>query len=147
MTIIIQKVETEDINPVLDIWLHASLQAHAFIPATYWQQQLIAMRDLYLPLSENYIIKENHTVLGFASLLRLEQVLAALFIDPAQQGKGYGVRLLDFLKQQCEQLHLNVYAENTSAVQFYQKQGFKMTSQGIDQNTGHAELAMSWCRP
>ncbi|MFV5491762.1 N-acetyltransferase [Acinetobacter sp. ASP199] len=142
--IIIQKAETEDIHPILDIWLNASLQAHAFIPAIYWEQQLLPMHDLYLPLAENYVIKENHTVQGFASLLRSEQVLAALFIHPDQQGKGYGARLLDFLKQQCEQLHLNVYTANTPAVHFYQKHGFKMIHQGIDHNTGQAELSMSW---
>ncbi|KGT47310.1 N-acetyltransferase [Acinetobacter sp. HR7] len=141
---IIQKAQPEDINPMLDIWLKASLKAHDFIPADYWKNQLLPMRDLYLPLAENYVIKAQDTVLGFISLLRSENVLAALFIDPEQQGAGYGKCLVDFLKQQCEQLHLNVYAANTTAVGFYQKQGFQIISQGIDENTGHAELNMSW---
>ncbi|MGN9711919.1 GNAT family N-acetyltransferase [Acinetobacter variabilis] len=55
-------------------------------------------------------------------------------------------RLVNFLKQQCNQLHLNVYAANTSAVHFYQKQGFKVINQGIDENTGQAELTMSWSK-
>ncbi|WP_347456263.1 N-acetyltransferase [Acinetobacter thermotolerans] len=143
---IIQKAKPEDINPMLNIWLKASLKAHDFIPADYWKNQLIPMRDLYLPLSENYVIKEQDNILGFISLLRAENVLAALFIDPEQQGAGYGKSLVDFLKQQYDQLHLNVYADNTSAVVFYQKQGFQIISQGIDENTGQAELNMSWFR-
>lgn len=140
----IQKAEMQDMDAILDIWLNASLQAHDFIPATYWEKQLIPMRDLYLPLAENYVIKENKTVLGFASLLRSEAVLAALFIAPHQQGCGYGKCLLDFLKQQCDELHLNVYAENTAAVNFYQQQGFKTISQAMDKDTGHTELNMTW---
>ncbi|WP_347455606.1 N-acetyltransferase [Acinetobacter thermotolerans] len=143
---IIQKAKPEDINPMLNIWLKASLKAHDFIPADYWKNQLIPMRDLYLPLSENYVIKEQDNILGFISLLRAKNVLAALFIDPEQQGAGYGKSLVDFLKQQYDQLHLNVYADNTSAVGFYQKQGFQIISQGVDENTGQAELNMSWFR-
>lgn len=143
MTIII-KAKTEDIDAILEIWFKASLKAHDFIPADYWKNQLLPMRDQYLPLAENYVLKENHTVLGFVSLLKSENILAALFIDPEQQGAGYGRRLVNFLKQQCNQLHLNVYAANTSTVSFYQKQGFKIINQGIDENTGQAELTMSW---
>ena len=143
---IIQKAKTDDINPMLEIWFNASLQAHDFIPAAYWEKQLIPMRDLYLPLAENYVLKENHTVLGFASFLESEKVLAALFIDPDQQGAGYGCRLVDCIKQQSDQLHLTVYAENISAVIFYQKQDFKVINQGIDQNTGHVELSMTWSK-
>lgn len=140
----IQKAEMQDMDAILGIWLNASLQAHDFIPATYWEKQLIPMHDLYLPLAENYVIKDNKTVLGFASLLRSEAVLAALFIAPHQQSCGYGKCLIDFLKQQCDELHLNVYAENTAAVNFYQQQGFKTISQAMDKNTGHTELNMTW---
>ena len=95
----IQKAEMQDIESILNIWLNASLQAHDFIPATYWEQQLLPMRDLYLPLAENYVIKDNQNVTGFASLLKSEAVLAALFIAPHQQSLGYGTALIDFFKQ------------------------------------------------
>src|SRR5690606_26245147 len=104
MTIII-KAKTQDIDDILEIWFKASVKAHDFIPADYWKNQLLPMRDQYLPLAENYVLKENHTVLGFVSLLKSENILAALFIDPEQQGAGYGRRLVNFLKQQCNQLH------------------------------------------
>lgn len=140
----IRKAAADDIQAMLQIWLGASIQAHDFIPAAFWQNQLISMRDTYLPLAENYVIEDNNAVTGFASLLRPDTFLAALFIAPEQQGYGYSSALLDFLKQQCRELHLSVYAENAAAVSFYQKHGFKIISQGIDENTGHAEYAMTW---
>lgn len=141
---IIRKAEIDDTQAILQIWLAASIQAHDFIPASFWQSQLINMRDTYLPLAENYVIEENNAVAGFASLLQPDSFLAALFIAPEQQSYGYGSALLDFLKQQCRKLHLSVYAENSASVGFYQKHGFKVISQGIDENTGHAEYAMTW---
>ncbi|WP_257224411.1 MULTISPECIES: GNAT family N-acetyltransferase [unclassified Acinetobacter] len=119
----IQKAEMQDMESILDIWLNASLQAHDFIPASYWEQQLLPMRDLYLPLAENYVIKENQTVAGFASLLRSESALAALFIAPHQQGLGYGTALIDFFKQQCDELHLNVYTGKYRSGQFLSAAG------------------------
>lgn len=140
----IRKATADDMQAMLQIWLDASIQAHDFIPAAFWQNQLISMRDTYLPLAENYVIEDNNAVTGFASLLRPDAFLAALFVAPEQQGYGYGSALLDFLKQQGRELHLSVYAENAAAVSFYQKHGFKIISQGIDENTGHAEYAMTW---
>lgn len=140
----IRKAAADDTQAMLQIWLDASIQAHDFIPAAFWQNQLISMRDTYLPLAENYVIEDNNAVTGFASLLRPDAFLAALFVAPEQQGYGYGSALLDFLKQQGRELHLSVYAENAAAVSFYQKHGFKVISQGIDENTGHAEYAMTW---
>ncbi|AYA02577.1 N-acetyltransferase [Acinetobacter sp. WCHAc010034] len=140
----IRKAAADDMQAMLQIWLDASIQAHDFIPAAFWQNQLISMRDTYLPLAENYVIEDNNAVMGFASLLWPDAFLAALFVAPEQQSYGYGSALLDFLKQQRRELHLSVYAENAPAVSFYQKHGFKVISQGIDENTGHAEYAMTW---
>lgn len=140
----IRKAAADDTQAMLQIWLDASIQAHDFIPAAFWQNQLISMRDTYLPLAENYVIEDNNAVMGFASLLWPDAFLAALFVAPEQQSYGYGSALLDFLKQQRRELHLSVYAENAPAVSFYQKHGFKVISQGIDENTGHAEYAMTW---
>ena len=141
---IIRKAEIDDTQAILQIWLAASIQAHDFIPASFWQSQLINMRDTYLPLAENYVIEENNAVTGFASLLRPNAFLAALFIAPEQQGHGCGSALINFLKQQCRELHLSVYAENSASVGFYQRHGFSINSRGIDKNTGHAEYAMTW---
>ena len=140
----IRKAAADDTQAILQIWLAASIQAHDFIPASFWQSQLINMRDTYLPLAENYVIEENNAVAGFASLLQPDSFLAALFIAPEQQGHGCGSALIDFLKQQRRELHLSVYAENSASVGFYQRHGFSINSQGIDENTGHAELAMTW---
>lgn len=39
----------------MEIWLSASLLAHDFIPASYWQEQFEVVRDRYLPISATYV--------------------------------------------------------------------------------------------
>lgn len=142
---VIRPAQAQDIPAMLQIWLNSSLLAHDFIPADYWQNQLVPMQQTYLYLAENFIIEDHAAVLGFASLLRDESYLAALFIAPHAQGRGLGTRLLRAL-QQCDALYLDVYSENQSAVHFYQSHGFCITGESMDEHTGHLEYRMAWSK-
>ena len=64
----ISKLESEEINDVLDIWLKASIQAHGFISEEFWKSKIDAMRTIYIPSSETYVYKENEIIKGFFSL-------------------------------------------------------------------------------
>ena len=53
-----------------------------------------------------------------------------LYIRPAAQGLGLGTKFLDLLSEtalqnESKQLRLKVYFENTRAIEFYNKYGFK----------------------
>ena len=100
------------------------------------------MRDVYIPASETFVIEDSSGVLGFYSLL--DSQLAALFVDPAYQCKGFGKQLLDHAKCLRKELSLAVYKENTSSVGFYTSQGFKRVKEQIDEQTGHAEYLMCY---
>lgn len=143
---VIRPAQAQDIPAMLQIWLDSSLLAHDFIPADYWQSQLVPMQQTYLPLAENFIIEDHAAVLGFASLLRDVSYLAALFIAPHAQGRGLGTRLLHSLQQQCDALYLDVYSKNQSAVHFYQSHGFCITGESMDEHTGHLEYRMAWSK-
>ncbi|GAA5009939.1 acetyltransferase [Acinetobacter puyangensis] len=143
---IIREALSQDMQDILNIWLNASIQAHNFIPDSFWHEKIVDMKHVYLPVAKNYVIEDTHRIKGFASLLEDQDMLAALFIDPEFQGVGYGSALLNFLKTQYRQLNLNVYAENTAAVEFYQKHYFSILTQNIDAHTQHAEFAMCWNR-
>lgn len=145
---LIRQAHSTDIEQILHIWLEASIQAHHFIPIHFWQEQLDNMHDVYLPLAENYVIVSKCNILGFASLLKTdistEYCLAALFIAPAFQGQGFGSKLLKFTQQQSTALDLQVYTENTTAVQFYHHHGFQIVKASVDEYTQHAQLDLRW---
>ena len=138
----IRTFEPRDMDRLLEIWLSASIKAHDFIDASFWQANIESMRDVYIPASETFVIEDSSGVLGFYSLL--DSQLAALFVDPAHQGKGFGKQLLDHAKCLRKELSLSVYKENTPSVGFYTSRGFKRVKEQIDEQTGHAEFLMCY---
>ena len=50
----IRKFENLDLDAVMQIWLQANLDAHAFIPASFWEAHFEMVRDL-LPQAELYV--------------------------------------------------------------------------------------------
>ena len=133
----------DDYSHLIDIWLEASIKAHYFIDSSYWINNAQKMKDTYLPSSETWVLEvESHTITGFVSVK--EDHIAALFISPAHQGEGCGSTLLQFLKTKYNQLSLNVYALNEQAVHFYQKHGFRVVEEMLDENTGTKDCRMEW---
>ena len=50
----IRKFESWDLDAVMQIWLHGNLDAHPFIPASFWTDHFETVRDL-LPQAELYV--------------------------------------------------------------------------------------------
>ncbi|WP_442603113.1 N-acetyltransferase [Paenibacillus sp. KN14-4R] len=139
--IIRTKVEN-DLDRMVEIWFEGSKQAHHFIDEVYWETNQAVMKDVYLPMSQSYVIDRDSEVVGFISLV--DNYIAALFVDLSEQGKGYGKILLDYVKDKNEGLHLKVYQENQNAVRFYLKNGFTISSESIDEKTNANEYEMTW---
>ena len=57
----IRKFETQDLDAVMQIWLQANLDAHAFIPASFWEAHFEMVRDL-LSQAELYV-HENEIII------------------------------------------------------------------------------------
>ena len=140
----IRPLLTTDLDAAVELWYQASVQAHDFIPATFWREQQAAMRDSYLPASQSWVYEEDGQLLGFISWY--QGSVAALFISPDHQAHGLGRQLLEHLKAQYDRLELTVYAENEQARRFYSRNGFKEGEQQLCEHSGHPELVMHWQR-
>ncbi|MCI9156625.1 MAG: GNAT family N-acetyltransferase [Lawsonibacter sp.] len=137
----IRPLSLDDLNQVLDIWLSANLQAHSFIPASYWQSQLEAVRQS-LPQAEVYVWEEEGEILGF---LGLEGgYIAGIFVRYGAQSRGVGKKLLDQAKAVRDRLSLCVYEKNTRAAGFYRREGFSLQGEQTDRTTGEREYRMGW---
>lgn len=55
-----------------------------------------------------------------------------------------GKLLLDFVKNRKAKLSLNVYQKNTRAIHFYQREGFAIRCEGVDEATSEKEYVMTW---
>jgi putative acetyltransferase len=58
----IRKLDTKDIDTVVELWYETSVIAHNFISATYWGNNKEAMASIYLPNSETYLAIENEKI-------------------------------------------------------------------------------------
>ncbi|WP_417863088.1 N-acetyltransferase [Vreelandella venusta] len=138
----IRKYRETDIDQILEIWLSASIKAHAFVEADFWASKVTEMRDVYIPASETFVFESENQIAGFYSLYG--NTLAAVFVSPSLQGRGVGAAMLDDAKSRRECLQLTVYRENTPSINFYKKQGFISLGEQVDEKTGHPELVMEY---
>ncbi|MGO3707991.1 MAG: N-acetyltransferase [Mesonia hippocampi] len=136
----IRLFKPQDIAKLVELWYDASVIAHDFIEKNYWEEKKKEMTEIYIPNSETYVYEQAGQIIGFVSLL--ENYIAAIFVAPAQQGKGVGKALMQFVKQQRKTLTLGVYAKNINSIAFYKKQGFVVVEEKIDEPTGEQELVM-----
>ena len=141
----IRKFENLDLDAVMQIWLQANLDAHAFIPASFWEAHFEMVRDM-LPQAELYV-HENEAprqIDGFIGLT--ENPLEGIFVAKAARSKGIGKALLGYAKSRKPRLTLSVYQKNERALAFYRREQFIVQSEGIDGDTNEAEIQMLWTR-
>jgi putative acetyltransferase len=138
----IRRATAMDSEAITDLWLHASILAHRFLPRDFWVSRAEDMRSVYLPNSETWVKIQENTVKGFASLV--DDHLAALFVHPSAQDRGLGRELLDFAQEKRQSLFLSVYSENYRAVCFYRRNGFHVVEERQDAHSGHLEFVMAW---
>ncbi|MGE4556189.1 MAG: N-acetyltransferase [Desulfovibrionaceae bacterium] len=136
----VRKFRQQDMNQIIRIWLDASILAHSFISREYWESKATDMRNLYIPNSDTYVYENNGIAKGFIALH--ESTIAAVFVSPDSQQQGIGLELINKAKSLFSFLKLTVYKENTNGIRFYEKCGFRIVKEQIDDHTGHSELVM-----
>lgn len=137
----IRTLQKADINRVVDIWLDTNIKAHSFIPSQYWKSNCDLVREM-LPHAEVYVYENEQGILGFVGLNG--DYMEGIFVSDGMQSQGIGKRLLDFIKSKKVKLCLNVYQKNMRAIHFYQREGFKIQHEGIDEATGEKDYTMIW---
>lgn len=137
----IRKLQNVDINKVVDIWLKTNLEAHDFIPGQYWTSNYEAVKKM-LPQAEVYVYEDNKIIQGFVGVR--DEYIEGIFVSGKMQSHGIGKALLDYIKDKKARLQLNVYQKNVRAMSFYQREGFTIQSEGLDDFTGEKEYVMEW---
>lgn len=111
----------------MQIWLDANLEAHCFLPESYWCDHMEEVRAA-LPAAQVFVYQDWEGLQGFAGLTG--DYLAGLFVRRAARSRGIGRALLERAKEGRESLTLHVYRENSPAVRFYQREGFAIPGRG-----------------
>lgn len=136
----IRKLENNDIDRVMDIWLEGTVKAHSFISKRYWEDNYDTVRNIYIPMSDTYVYEDDN-IKGFISVINNE-FIGALFVDNIYQGKGVGKALIEYVQNKYDDLNLAVYKDNHKSVEFYKKMGFTIKSENINEDTNFVEYIM-----
>ena len=139
----IRKLRKTDINRVADIWLKTNLKAHSFISEQYWTSNYERVKEM-LPQAEVYVYEDNKIIQGFVGVQ--DKYIEGIFVSGKMQSHGIGKALLDYIKNKKVRLQLNVYQKNGRAMSFYQREGFTIQSERLDEFTGEKEYVMEWNR-
>ena len=137
----IRKSETRDIDALMAVWLSANLDAHAFVPETYWKQHIPEVREQLLQ-AEIWVYETDGILQGFAGLQG--DYLAGIFVKKEARSAGIGHQLLEHIKARHPGLSLHVYQKNSRAVKFYKREGFSVLTEGTDADTGEKDYTMGW---
>lgn len=137
----IKKLQKTDINRVADIWLKTNLKAHYFIPEQYWTNNYEVVKEM-LPQAEVYVYEDDKIIQGFVGIN--DEYIEGIFVSDEMQSRGIGKMLLDYIKDKKDRLQLKVYQKNVRAMSFYQREGFTIQSESMDEFTGEKEYVMNW---
>ncbi len=139
----IRELRKADINKVANIWLDTNITAHYFIPVQYWKSNFELVKELLLQATV-YVYEDKQEIQGFIGLNN--EYIEGIFVSDEMQSLGIGKFLLNYAKDKRSKLLLNVYQKNTRAISFYQREGFEIQCNGIDEATGERDYVMAWKR-
>lgn len=137
----IRKLTGADIDETATIWLETNRKAHDFISTEYWQSNFDMVKEMLLQ-AEVYVYENEGSIQGFIGLN--DEYIAGLFVSNQAQSHGIGKCLLNFVKDQKRKLSLSVYQKNIRAIRFYQREGFVIQCEKIDDHSGEKEYVMTW---
>ena len=137
----IRKLQKTDINRVADIWLKTNLKAHYFIPEQYWTNNYEVVKEM-LPQADVYVYEDDKMIQGFVGIN--DEYIEGIFVSDEMQSRGIGKILLDYIKDKKDRLQLKVYQKNVRAMSFYQREGFTIQSEEMDEFTREKEYVMNW---
>jgi len=137
----IRKLEKQDINEIMDIWLNTNILTHEFISEEYWNSNFESVKKEILN-ADNYVFEENSVIEGFIGIIN--GYIAGIFVRKDKQSKGIGKKLIEYCKSIHPELTLKVYQKNKKAIKFYHREKFETKERYIDEKNREIEILMSW---
>ena len=103
----IRPLKAADIPVILNLWFQNTKQAHPYIPASHWENNVDLVRQMLTDLAETYVFVDKHKTKGFISLLPGDFV-GALFVNENCRSRRIGTKLLRYALRHRSSASLNV---------------------------------------
>ena len=137
----IREFQILDTEQVMKLWFWGNVDAHPFVSEEYWHSHFDEVQEALLQ-AKVLVCDIDGNIKGFIGLMN--EYIAGIFVDKSCRSTGIGTQLLTCVKEKYDILSLSVYQQNSRAVAFYQREGFSILSEGVDEDTGEKEYTMFW---
>lgn len=136
----IKKLDLNQLDEVMKIWIDTNIEAHSFIPKEYWINNFDLVKQM-MPHADIYVFDENSIIKGFIGIME-QSYIAGLFVKKEYQREGIGHKLIEHCKSKYKYLKLDVFEKNENALNFYYKNNFKVLDKKINEETKELEYTM-----
>lgn len=137
----IRQYQITDTDSLVSVWQEANALAHPFLPDEFVAHVADAMRQIYLPNAETWVLDEGGSAVGFVALIGNE--IGGLFLKPDHHGKGFGKALVDHAVSLHGPLRVEVFKRNTIGRRFYDRYGFQFEAEYLHEPSGELTLKMA----
>ena len=137
----IREYTANDTDALIAIWEKANALAHPFLTQGFVAFVKDAMRNLFLPNAETWVIEKNGAPIGFIAMMGNE--IGGLFLDPDHHGHGYGRAMVDHVAGLNGPLRVEVFKDNKVGRPFYERYGFEFVGEYLHEQSGAVTVRMS----
>ena len=125
----------QDYDEILEVWEASVRHTHHFLTEEHIQFYKPLVRNHYLPAVDIYIIRDaGRKIVSFMGLS--DELIEMLFVNPGEQGKGYGKRLLEYATRKKQLDKVDVNEQNEKALSFYLHMGFQIIGRDATDGMG-----------
>lgn len=133
--IIIRLSRPDDADRLFQIWRSAVEATHDFLKPEDLEFISTQVREAYLPEASLHLaVDRDDRPLGFMGLDG--DMIDTLFVDPDHHGRGVGRLLIGMARARGAPLRVDVNEQNTRAIGFYEKLGFRQTGRSPVDSAG-----------
>ena len=126
----------KDYDELLLLWEASVRSTHHFLTEDDIQYYKPLIRNEYFQAVELHLIRDGQTQQIVAFMGLSDDLIEMLFVHPAQQGKGYGKKLIEYAIQKKNIRKVDVNEQNEQALRFYRNRGFEVIARDATDGQG-----------
>ncbi len=119
----IKPYEEQFREQILSVWEKSVLATHDFLSHADFVSIKEIVHTIDFGAFDVYCLIQDNSVIGFLGVA--EKKVEMLFLDPTYFGRGLGKKLMDFAVTELNADKVDVNEQNSSAIKFYERLGFK----------------------
>jgi putative acetyltransferase len=139
---LIRKYLESDKHNFISLYIQSNVEGQNYLSPEFWKADAQEVMEKHMQQSKTWLYEHEGKIVGAISVSGDE--IAGLIVSSSYWRKGIGSSLIKHVKDYKLKLHLKVFKKNTRALNFYQKNGFKIRTTGTCQLTNLEEYEMYW---